>query len=281
MNGPHVARFAGVGRDDGFASGCAQADLIRAGVSSFKIEGRLKTPEYVAAVTQVYRRALDRALADGANYAVPATDRYTLEMTFSRGLFSGWLHGVDHRSLVHARFGTKRGPFAGIIARVGADFAEFETEVDLKPGDGVVFDTGANPDDEQGGRIFEVRGNRYFFQRGKIDFRRIAAGDRVWKTSDPALERELRKTFEGGVAAAARPAALTVAGAVGSPLRVKARCESASVEVFSDSLLQPRVPMLWIRMSCASSSAGSAAADSSLRISPTNSMAISSCRCGS
>src|SRR5471030_1423675 len=36
-------------------------ELVRLGIVSFKIEGRLKTPEYVAAVTQVYRRAIDSA----------------------------------------------------------------------------------------------------------------------------------------------------------------------------------------------------------------------------
>ena len=36
-------------------------ELVRLGIVSFKIEGRLKTPEYVAAVTQVYRRAIDQA----------------------------------------------------------------------------------------------------------------------------------------------------------------------------------------------------------------------------
>src|SRR5205085_8389952 len=41
-------------------------DLINAGVSSFKIEGRLKTPEYVANMTRQYRRALDAAGADQA-----------------------------------------------------------------------------------------------------------------------------------------------------------------------------------------------------------------------
>src|SRR6266704_2849071 len=40
-------------------------DLIRAGVASLKIEGRLKTPEYVANITRVYRQALDRILSGG------------------------------------------------------------------------------------------------------------------------------------------------------------------------------------------------------------------------
>ena len=46
-------------------------------------------------------------------------DRYQLEMTFSRGLFTGWMHGVDHQQLVSARFGKKRGPLVGRITGSG------------------------------------------------------------------------------------------------------------------------------------------------------------------
>lgn len=53
-------------------------ELVQAGVSCLKIEGRLKTPEYVAAVTKVYREALERALADAQRYAVGADERYQL-----------------------------------------------------------------------------------------------------------------------------------------------------------------------------------------------------------
>lgn len=57
--------------------------LISAGVTSFKIEGRLKSPEYVAAVCQVYRKAIDAALA-GVFEGAGSEDIYKLEMTFSR-----------------------------------------------------------------------------------------------------------------------------------------------------------------------------------------------------
>ena len=79
-------------------------ELVRLGIMSFKIEGRLKTPEYVAAVTQVYRRAIDRAWDEAVAekfVAPPSDDRYRLEMAFSRGLYSGWMHGVNHQQLVH------------------------------------------------------------------------------------------------------------------------------------------------------------------------------------
>src|SRR6266853_1781112 len=135
--------------------------LLDRGVASFKIEGRLKSPEYVAAVCQVYRKSIDAALAnvaqasslqDGradyrklnAGATVSDADRYQLEMTFSRGLYSGWLHGVNHQELVSARFAKKRGPFVGSIARVGRDFVELQSQIELKTGDGVVFDTGGD-----------------------------------------------------------------------------------------------------------------------------------------
>ncbi len=178
--------------------------LMALGVVSFKIEGRLKTPEYVAAVCQVYRKAIDAALAareaDGHSVSgVTKEDRHQLEMAFSRGLYSGWMHGVNHQELVSARFGKKRGPFAGRLEKVGRDFVELSPEIELKPGDGVVFDTGGDTNAEQGGRIFGIKNGRYFFQHDRIDFTRLKTGDRVWKTDDPELNKRLRQSFAGKI----------------------------------------------------------------------------------
>lgn len=209
--------------------------LIDSGLQSFKIEGRLKSPEYVAAVTQVYRRAIDRALR--GRFEVREGDRYRLELAFSRGLFSGWLHGVDHQRLVHGRFGTKRGALAGTLARVGEDFVEFAPRVPLAPGDGLVFETGINPDDEQGGRIYRIEGERVYFRRGKLDPRRLAPGHRVWKNSDPSLDHELRKSFAGELPRPRRPVAFALRGRAGKPLVLDASCGAARVSVES------RVPL--------------------------------------
>src|SRR5205085_2873330 len=119
--------------------------------------------------------------------AIGDADRYQLEMTFSRGLFTGWMHGVNHQQLVPARYGKKRGPLVGQIARVGKDFVELEAQTPLKPGDGIVFDTGGDTNAEQGGRIFQIKGARLFFKHEHIDFTKLKPGDRVWKTDDPAL----------------------------------------------------------------------------------------------
>ena len=227
-------------------------ELIRLGVRSFKIEGRLKTPEYVAAVTAVYRKAIDAAL----NSQLPepdARDWYGLEMTFSRGLFTGWLHGVDHQKLVGAEFGKKRGILLGTVRAVGRNYIEIENRKSLqparsdgqafkiehaKPGDGVVFENLADTNHEQGGRIYAVTGNRLTFEQGRLDPDKIAVGTRVWKTSDPALERELKKSWQArieGADARKSPLTLLFSGQAGQPLAVQA----GEITVTSRTPLQP------------------------------------------
>jgi len=223
--------------------------LVAQGVASFKIEGRLKSPEYVAAVCQVYRKALDHALAGeigeagetGNEWKSTAADRYPLEMTFSRGLFSGWMHGVNHQELVSARFGKKRGPFAGFIERVGRDHVELATlETPLKPGDGVVFDTGGDTNKEQGGRLFQVKGKRLYFKHGHIRFQDLRKGDRLWKTDDPALNADLRKSFAGKIAPRHTEALhLRVEGKAGSPLILETNYRGRHCVARSQMPLQP------------------------------------------
>ncbi len=197
--------------------------LIELGIKSFKIEGRLKTPEYVAAVTQVYRAAIDRALA---GKPAPATedDRYALEMTFSRGLYTGWMHGVNHQELVGAYYGKKRGPYVGEVTRiVDADTLELDSlHLAMKPGDGVVFENLNDTNDEQGGSIYEMRGSRLSFRHGHLRMEGIPVGTRVFKTSDPALNRSLRQSFEGEIPIRKQSKLdLIVTGKAGEPLRVR------------------------------------------------------------
>ncbi len=213
-------------------------DLVRAGVKSFKIEGRLKSPEYVAAVTRVYRKAIDAALAGNAGLQdgssspsggqdisspITAADRYELEMTFSRGLTTGWLGGTNHPYLTHGRFGKKRGPLLGEITDCGDGWVRLgkPTGVPFKAGDGVVFDAGENRDLEQGASIWRVEGDRLVFHRvySGINFDRIKPGITIYKTSDPKLESDIRRFWQNAKPAEKKtPLHITVAGRVGEPL---------------------------------------------------------------
>jgi putative protease len=202
-------------------------DLVRAGVSSLKIEGRLKSPEYVASITRVYRQALDQVMADLTGRAAPQfepqTARYELEMSFSRGLYTGWFRGINNQELAHARFGTKRGVFLGKVLQVANESITLRPAAPLKPGDGIVFDDGKPAEREEGGRIYQVATARdgattLRFGDGDIDWRRVRAGQLVWKTNDPALDREVRASFEGEQIRFQRPLTLEVHGRAGTPL---------------------------------------------------------------
>lgn len=210
--------------------------LLARGVVSFKIEGRLKTPEYVAAVCQVYRKAIDAAVEEAtpstSGFHPSTADRYQLEMTFSRGLFTGWMHGVDHQRLVPARSGKKRGPFAGRLSKVGRDHVEFDPQISLAPGDGVVFDTGGDTNTEQGGRIYEIHAHRFYFAHGHLDFAKLKPGDRVWKTDDPALAKRLRQSFSGRIEPRKRIAVdMRVSGRAGEPLSVEAVVDQSQHQI--------------------------------------------------
>lgn len=215
-------------------------DLIKSGVSCLKIEGRLKAPEYVANVTRVYRQALDRAWQDlslvpaettersslsslklgnrPASYQPSEDERYNLEMAFSRGLYTGWFRGINNQELVHGRFAKKRGVYLGDVVRVTKQQVQIQPQVPVKAGDGIVFDSG-HPDTDQGGRIYAVEANGHSvglsFSKHGIDLRRVKPGYKVWKTSDPELEKALRQTYSGEQPQVQQPIDIEVYGCAG------------------------------------------------------------------
>ena len=213
-------------------------ELVRVGVASLKIEGRLKSPEYVASITRVYRAALNK-IAEGQAAAVPASDRYDLEMSFSRGLFTGWFGGNDNQKLVHARFGKKRGVYLGEIKKIVRDGVIVNLAAPVKLGDGIVVDAGKPDGKEEGGRIYEIQEPRYKvagekltelrFGYGSIDFLRVHVGDKIWKTNDPELDKRLRQSFAGDAPKFQRPIQIEVHGLVGKPLTLIARDEEGHV----------------------------------------------------
>lgn len=225
-------------------------DLIRAGVSSLKVEGRLKSPEYVASITRVYRAALDRTMAELTGQPAPAFQpkaaRYELEMSFSRGLYTGWFRGINNQELAHGRFGTKRGVFLGTVTRLspgaaGRGGVHLQLVAPVKPGDGVVFDAGTPEAGEQGGRVYQVESHGaetvLRFGDGDVHFRKLHVGDRVWKTNDPALDRDVRASFDGEKIRFQRPIDLEVHGRAGTPLTLIANDRAGHVVRLDSAVL--------------------------------------------
>lgn len=215
----------------------AMDGIIDAGVASLKIEGRLKSPEYVAAVTGTYRKALDAAWnrrhGDGPTDGKETEGRYSLEMTFSRGLSTGWLEGIDNQKLVHARFGKKRGLCIGVVERIEREGVWARTQAPVKAGDGIVFDRGRPDEFEEGGRITSVDTNEgqtfIRFLKGAIDWKRVEPGQTLYKTSDPALDKALRQSYEVEQPNYKRPLKATIRGQVGSVLNLSLQDEDGRV----------------------------------------------------
>jgi putative protease len=188
-------------------------DLLKIGVCSLKIEGRLKSAHYVAAATQTYRAALDASLSD-LKFEISNQQHRNLAQSFSRGFTHGFLDGPDHQTLVHARFPKSRGIRIGtVIAKTRDAVVVKAAGTSLKTGDGIVFDEGHPEQDEQGGRVLSVRqsgngrvrcanqGSRsepsveVFFTPGSINLSAIPIGAIVWKTDDPSVRRDLEHSY--------------------------------------------------------------------------------------
>lgn len=208
-------------------------DLIAAGISSFKIEGRLKTAEYVANITSHYRRAIDQVM-QGQLVEFSTNDVREMELSFSRGFSPGWLLGDDHKMLVPGRTSAKRGVMLGTIMQVLNHSVLVRLEGPVARGDGIVFDGDREAGTEQGGRIFGVlRNGRLLeetvadgiveleFQHDVIDFDRLKAGQAIWKTDDPKLTARLRKTFTEPDPLRKRPLRVSVRAVAGENLTIE------------------------------------------------------------
>ena len=209
-------------------------ELVKSGVTSLKIEGRLKAPEYVANVTRVYRQALNQIIKTHIEtFSHTEKDQYNLEMAFSRGLYTGWFEGINNQELVHGRFGKKRGVYLGEVTRIKNAEITVKLEEPVKAGDGIVFDCGHPERKEEGGRIYAVIPNGketiLTFGRNDLNFHSIHIGDKVWKTNDPELDKQIRQSYTGENPQFTRPINIEVHGEIGEKLIAVCRDELGNI----------------------------------------------------
>jgi putative protease len=224
-------------------------ELIEAGVTSFKIEGRLKSPEYVANVVSKYRKAIDRYF-DGQNPRPTKEELRELEQSFSRGFTFGFLEGTNNKKLVEGTYPKSRGVFVGRIRQILRDGVICELEAPLKRGDGIVFDAGDPTQKEEGGRIYDLRRKGEKLEgeaeggmieiipgRNDVNLNRLHVGDRIWKTNDPHLDKRLRQTYETDKPYRTFPVTIKITGAEGQPLKTWWTDVKAGHTVFVESEL--------------------------------------------
>lgn len=214
-------------------------ELMDIGVTSFKIEGRLKTPEYVASAAKSYREAMDRHLQKRdltSTQLQKAKDQ--MATIYSRGFFSGWLHGVDHQHLVDGRFSSHRGLFLGRIAKVYDDrmVLQLENDTELKAGQGLLWSFQSQGlKNEDGGQIYSARslGKRKWevmFSR-HLKLLPVFEDSVVYLNSHPELKQSLSKSFEDKSLFKRLPVSIEVSCSLGEPLRAVLRLKTTSTEI--------------------------------------------------
>lgn len=113
--------------------------ILASGVTSFKIEGRMKRAEYVAIVTREYRKALDSILETG-RYKPDRKAKQELEQIFNRGGFTrGYYFGTDHSDLYSREKPNHWGVYIGKVEKLDKDIIWIALEEDLESGDGIEF----------------------------------------------------------------------------------------------------------------------------------------------
>lgn len=225
-------------------------ELIEAGVCSLKIEGRLKTPEYVANITSHYRQAIDRAIKGLPVEWTPENQR-EMELSFSRGFTPGWLEGCNHKRLVPGISSAKKGVLVGEVIAKRGDRLHARLQVPLAKGDGIVLEGDRLANKEIGGRVFEIRplssprstSGRAIstkpsvpvnsstdgklsgvveisFSHGLIANAEIFEGQKIWQTDDPQLNKRLRQSFTSADPLRRVPIDIHVQVQLGHPLRL-------------------------------------------------------------
>ena len=175
-------------------------DLIHAGVSSFKIEGRMKNPEYVATVTRIYRKYIDMILNDEP-YIIDDQDKKDLLQVFNRGGFSsGYLNNTPNRELVYPLKPNNMGIYLGKILKYNSKkgYITVKLEKNINIGDTLSIQRENNKYS-----VSELMIKNKNIKYGNIDqiveIGRIKGdirlGDNIYKLSDKLLFDNAKKTY--------------------------------------------------------------------------------------
>ncbi len=204
-------------------------EIVKMGVAAMKIEGRYKDADYVALATHAYRKAVD-AVCAGDPAGVTPQEKLQLEQVYSRGLGPFFLTGTNHQAVVTGRAPRHRGVQMGRVARVAPDrvlveVSEAHSIAPLKAGDGIVFDAAGwrSPEEpEEGGRVYQAANRGALvelrFANNAVRFDRIRAGDLVWRTHDPDLDRVVKPFLEPAAPVAKQLVRVHVRAREGEPL---------------------------------------------------------------
>lgn len=221
-------------------------ELTQAGVSSLKVEGRMKRPEYVATVIRNYRAVLDRLGEDGAKGT--AEEHRELAQIFNREFTPGYLFGYPGFELMSYKRPNNRGILLGRVVRHnkadGRVLIKLESE--LNAGDGIEIWVKKGREGLYVHRLWDNGQEVESAQPGQqvwIEFPgQVSPGDRIFKTHDEKLVNKARLSYQVGKGERRVPLDFRVEGKPGEPLSVTVEdAEGNRGEGITDVLLAEAV----------------------------------------
>ena len=180
-------------------------ELIKAGVKSLKIEGRMKSPTYVATVTRIYRKYIDLAYKyinnEISKYEVTLKDKQNLMQVFNRGGFSsGHLQDEPNKKLIYPQKPNNMGITLGKILKYNSNkgLVTAKLENSLSIGDGISFEnentkyTISELMNKNLNIKFAEKGSTVTFGRMKG---KIKIGDIIYKITDKELSSNALNSY--------------------------------------------------------------------------------------
>ena len=164
------------------------SELLDSDIYSFKVEGRMKSPEYVGFITQMYRKLIDQH-----DFSNLDQDEQKLKTIFNREFTCGHLFGYDGRGLINAKSPNHIGLSIGKVSSCQADKIGILLDKPLYQGDGIRFlESGKGMIvnflyDKQGKLVSNVRAKELCYVDNKVG---LTSKDSVHKTSDFLLSSE-------------------------------------------------------------------------------------------
>ncbi len=201
-------------------------ELVAAGVTSFKIEGRMKRPEYVAVVVDSYRRALDSVLNSGETGADDAVQK-DLAQVFNRDFTTAYLQGKPGRAMMSDRRPNNRGTKLGRVISYDGVNKQAVIQLDEELAVGDIIEVWV----KVGGRVnitvhdLFVAGERVpLAQAGVLATvgvpALVRASDRVFKTFDARLMAKARAFFGRQESLRRIGVYAEITGKIGEPLSI-------------------------------------------------------------
>lgn len=176
-------------------------DFINSGVDCLKIEGRMKSPEYVATVTKIYRKYIDLALSNEP-YIIDENDKKELMQVFNRGMSSnGHLEKEPNKDLIFKDKPNNMGLFLGIVQ----NYNKNKGHITLKLKEHIeIGDTISLQNEEGSYTVSELMVDRKNITQPKIGQTitigrmkgNINLGDKIYKMSSKTLLSNAKESYK-------------------------------------------------------------------------------------